>query len=108
MVILKKFSLLLLIISFMLCITITKSFAYSFDYSSGISQEDFNRLNQRIPITSPRDNSIDWNFTKFTPREDQTIQNNHSNGYSGSTHFIYSSSPNPRYCMPGSSYSICH
>lgn len=86
---------------------IQKGLAFQ-DYSYGLSKESYDLIFNKVPLTPLHSNNVDLNFSNSAPKEVEYIQNNYSNSYSGSTHFIYSSSPNPTYCIPGSSYSICH
>ena len=102
------------LISFLLFILMyTCSISFADTYNGvPLYNIDYSEFVRPIPRNMPHGNYYnDWNFNS---RSD--VQNNSSNyDYqnrntfdSGSTHFIHSSSPNPSYCIPDSSYSICH
>ena len=70
------------------------------------------RMIRPMPITIPQrnyTNNYNYNSNAYSQNNNLNYSYQSNNTYdSGSTHFIYSLSPNPTYCVSGSSYSICH
>lgn len=102
------FFLLLLIVAFPACFAETYYNGvpiYNIDYSDIIMKPTYITMSQANYYN-------DWNFNtnSYTQNNNSNYnyQYNNNNHDSGSIHFIYSSSLNPTYCIPGSSYSICH
>ncbi len=61
------------------------------------------------PITVTPGYAQEWDMPKFSsPQNSNTQNSNYNNSSSGSTYFIYSPNQNPSYCIPGSTYAICH
>lgn len=99
-----------------LVILLTNSTCFAYQYNQTypyypVGYSDV--ITKPTPITMPQANYYnDWNFNtnSYTQNNNSNYnyQYNNNNYDSGSIHFIYSSSPNPTYCIPGSSYSICH
>ncbi len=104
-----------LLILFVITLTTSTCFAYQNNQTYPYYQVDYSDIIIMKPtyITMPQGNYYnDWNFNTNSYTQNDNSNYNHqynNNTYdSGSTHFIYSSSQNPTYCIPGSSYSICH
>lgn len=80
--------------------------AYAYEYYS-YSKEDLCKM---TPITVTPGYAREWDMSKFSNSQNNNVQNNnnYNKGSSGSTYFIYSQNKNPSYCIPGSTYIICH
>jgi len=104
----KKLKFLILVSIMLICST---SFADTYNRVP-IFHIDYAEFAKPIPTTMPQSNYYnDWSFNRnsYTQNNSSNYNYQNNNTYdSGSTYFIYSSSPNPSYCIPGSSYSICH
>lgn len=103
-----------LLILFVIMLTTSTCSAYQNNQAYPYYQVDYSDIIIKPTyITMPQGNYYnDWNFNTNSYTQNDNSNYNHqynNNTYdSGSTHFIYSSSQNPTYCIPGSSYSICH
>lgn len=105
----KKLKFLILVSIMLICPT---SFADTYNGVPIYHHIDYTEFTKSVPITAPQGNYYnDWSFSSrlYSQNNSSNYNYQNNNNYdSGSTHFIYSSSPNPSYCIPGSSYSICH
>lgn len=83
---------------------------YTYEYYS-YSKEllENENLYKSTPVTVTPGYAQEWEQPKFSSPQNNNIQNNNYNDTStGSTYFIYSQNQNPAYCIPGSTYAICH
>lgn len=85
-----------------------KAYAYEYySYSKELLENE--NLYKMTPITVTPGYAQEWNMPEFsTPQYNNVQNNNYNNDSSGSTYFIYSPNQNPSYCIPGSTYAICH
>ena len=100
----------LIIIGLLLCLWGKCNKAYAYEYYS-YSKELLENPNlyKMTPITVTSGYAQEWDSSKYSSPQNNNIQNsNYNSGSSGSTYFIYSPNQNPSYCIPGSTYAICH
>ncbi len=85
----------------------SKVYAYEYySYANELLQNE--NLYKMPPVTVTPGYAQDWDMPKYSSPQNNTQNNNYNNGSSGSTYFIYSQNQNPSYCIPGSTYAICH
>lgn len=83
---------------------------YAYEYYSYSNDLDTYSIIKNMPERkSPPGYADNWDMSDFVNRSNTIPQSNYNNNsYSGSSYFIYSPTQNPSYCIPGSSYAICH
>lgn len=83
--------------------------ANAYEYYSFSKELSENERLYKIPLNLATPTyTQEWTEPKFSNSQNNTTQSNYGNGSSGSTYFIYTQSQSPSYCIPGSSYAICH
>ena len=84
-----------------------KVYAYEYySYSKELLKNE--NIYKMPPITVTPGYAQEWDMPKFSSPQNSNMQNRNYNSSSGSTYFIYSPNQNPSYCIPGSTYAICH